>query len=119
MCAYTTSGFCGDTARAMRPRFSAGSPSFSRVHVLPASVLLWMPASGPPPISTPTCRRRWYVAAYSTSGSRGSMHTSVTPVSSPAVSTAFHVFPLSVVLYSPRSPPDAQSGPCAATYTTS
>src|SRR6478672_7076614 len=31
----------------------------------------------------------------------------------------FQVCPPSVVLYKPRSPPDDQSGPCAATHTTS
>src|SRR3954468_23405310 len=43
---------------------------------------------------------------------------SVMPVFSLILKTAFQVFPPSVVLYRPRSPPGDQSGPCDATYTT-
>ena len=77
-----------------------------------------MPASRPPPIACPTCRRRWYDDAYITSGFFGSSTRSVMPVFSLMVSNADHVFPPSVVLYNPRSPPGENSGPCAATYTT-
>ena len=52
------------------------------------------------------------------SGFDGSIATSFTPVFSLMVKIGFHVFPASVVLYSPRSPPGPQSGPAAATYTT-
>ena len=40
---------------------------------------------------------------------------SVAPVSGLIGSTAFHVAPPSVVLYSPRSPPADHSGPIAVT----
>src|SRR5262245_62260849 len=62
---------------------------------------------------------RCHVVASSTSGSRGSITTSLTPAHVPPSSTFFHVLPPSVVLYKPRSPPFTESGPCAATYTTS
>src|ERR1019366_4511291 len=39
-----------------------------------------MALSGPPSISVHTWRRRWYAAASRTSGLRGSIATSVTPV---------------------------------------
>src|ERR1039458_5386367 len=52
------------------------------------------------------------------SGFDGSIATSTTPVFSLMVSTAFQVFPPSVDLKSPRSPPAPHSGPSAATYTT-
>src|SRR6185503_12410638 len=55
----------------------------------------------------------------STSGLRGSSTTSLAPDHAPPSSTFFHVFPPSVVLNSPRSPPRLNNGPCAATYTTS
>src|SRR3954471_23375901 len=44
---------------------------------------------------------------------------SFAPVQSSGPRILLHVFPPSVVLYTPRSPPFRQSGPCAATYTTS
>ena len=44
---------------------------------------------------------------------------SVKPVLSLMNRLRVHVAPPSVVLYKPRSPPAEQSGPCAATYTTS
>ena len=66
-----------------------------------------------------TCRRRWWLAATMISGFRGSMTKSVTPVFSSSFSSGAHVFPPSVVLYSPRSPPGPHSGPGAATYTVS
>src|SRR5512142_720109 len=69
-------------------------------------------------MSVHTCRLRCHADAYSTSGFEGSITTSLTPVFSLIVSTAFQVFPPSAVLYSPRSPPGAHSGPCAAAYTT-
>ena len=53
-----------------------------------------------------------------TSGFFGSITMSVAPVSASTVRIAFHVPPPSVVLYTPRSPPLAQSGPIAVTYTT-
>jgi hypothetical protein len=66
----------------------------------------------------PTVRWRCHIDAYTMSGLFGSSTTSAAPVCWLTVSTAFHVWPPSVVLYTPRSPPDDQSGPCEATYTT-
>src|SRR5581483_2125654 len=113
------SGFDGATARPMRPRSTVGSPALSFVQLAPPSVERYRALSGPPSMSVQTCRRRWYAAAISTSGLRGSSTTSVTPVFSLMDSTHFQVLPPSVVLYRPRSPPGPHSGPCAATYTTS
>src|SRR6185436_12167865 len=73
---------------------------------------------GPPPTNCPVARRRCHIAAYRTSGFAGSIRTSLAPVSALTVRTAVHVLPPSVVLYTPRSPPPAQSGPCDAMYTT-
>src|ERR1019366_9982267 len=76
-----------------------------------------MPLSGPPPTKLYALRCLWNAAAYMMFGSVGSMMTSVTPVCGLIVRTAFQVFPPFTVLYSPRSPPSAQRGPTAATYT--
>ena len=51
------------------------------------------------------------------SGFLVSRTTSVMPVSGLIVRIAVQVVPPSVVLYSPRSPPEDHSGPCDATYT--
>src|SRR6187551_1181357 len=102
----------------MRPMSHFGNPFVTFVHVRPPLVDLWMPASRPPPIACPTWRRRWYEDAYITTAFFGSSTMSVMPVFSLIVSTADQVFPPSLVLYNPRSPPDENSGPCAATNTT-
>ncbi len=54
-----------------------------------------------------------------TSGSVSDILTSLAPVSASPLITARQVLPPSVVLYSPRSPPEPNSGPVAATNTTS
>src|ERR1035437_5387235 len=72
MVAYTTSGFCGDTASAMRPLSTVGMPSVSLFQCAPASVVLYRADSGPPATTMLVCRRRWYAAAYMMSGLRGS-----------------------------------------------
>ncbi len=46
-----------DTARPIFPTSAAGSPTVSLRQVLPASSLLWMPDSGPPPMNAATLRR--------------------------------------------------------------
>src|SRR5262249_8754835 len=99
----------------MRPSSTVGRPVFSFVQLLPASVDLYSALSGPPLMRVQTGRRRWYAAAISTSGLRGSSTTSVTPVLALILSTHCHDLPPSVVLYRPRSPPGPQSGPWAAT----
>ena len=89
-------------------------------HVLPPSVLLWMP----PPAACVTAGPYWsgvgqlvdgpnsqsnssrfisHVATISVSGSVGSMRKSMTPVRSFTNSTLLQVLPPSVVLDSPRS----------------
>src|SRR6056297_619240 len=99
--------------------FEVGNPVFSSRHVLPPSILLWIPLSGPPPIYAATVLWRCQVAAYKTSGSLGSITISVTPVHSSSPRILFHDSPPSVVLYNPLSPPLFQSGPCADTHTIS
>src|SRR4051812_21239873 len=99
----------------MRPLSPAGRPLVSLFHVAPASVVLKIAVSGPPPIIWPTPRRRCHVDAYRTSGLFGSISRSLPPVSGLTDNTAFHVEPPSVVLKMPRSPPADHSGPCAAT----
>ncbi len=116
--AYTTSGSTGETARPIFPSDPLGIPLVIFFHVLPPSVERWIALSGPPLISVQKCRRRCQVAAMMMSGFRGSSTTSVTPVCALTVMMLSHVLPPSIVLYKPRSPPSAQSGPCAATYTT-
>src|ERR1035437_3210334 len=64
-------------------------------------------------------RRRWYMEAYMTSGSAYEIRTSLAPVSASPLITARQLFPPSVVLKRPRSPPGPKSGPVAATNTTS
>jgi hypothetical protein len=82
----------------MRPISSFGRPLVILRQVLPPSVVLWSDDSGPPSISVKTWRLLCHAAASSTSGSRGSITTSVTPVFSLTVSTAVQVLPPSVVL---------------------
>src|SRR4029079_9949897 len=53
-----------------------------------------------------------------TSGLRGSISTSVTPVCSEVSNALVQVLPPSRVTYRPRSPPSFHNGPCAATQTT-
>jgi hypothetical protein len=98
MIAYTVSGSTGETARPARPMSSSGRPFVSFRQLAPPSVVLYRADSGPPPIIVHTCRRLWCAAAMRTSGSRGSMTTSATPVFSLIVRTAFQVLPPSVVL---------------------
>jgi len=76
---------------------SLGRPFSSFFQVAPPSVVLQIPEPGPPSISVQTCRRRWYDAAYMTSGFRGSMTTSVIPVFSSTVRIGFQAFPPSRV----------------------
>jgi hypothetical protein len=61
--AYTTSGFCGETARPILPMSSSGRPWLSSRQVLPPSVDLWMPDSGPPFMRAATFLKRWWVEA--------------------------------------------------------
>src|SRR6185437_8137701 len=77
-----------------------------------------MPLSGPAGRKPYSRRSRSSAAAYSTSGSDGSMTTSVKPVYLLMDLVFVQVLPPSVVLNKPRSPPGAHSGPSAATYTT-
>src|SRR5262245_39096498 len=104
----------------MRPSEPEGNPlPETRLQVSPPSVDFHSPLPGPPPFMQHAVRRRWYVAAKILRGSPGDVDRSVAPVSSSTLSTCFHVRPPSVVLKMPRSPPDPNSGPCAATTTTS
>src|SRR5258706_1140563 len=78
-----------------------------------------MPLPGPPPLKPHALRWRWYIAAYSVSGVRGSITRSVAPVLSSTNSDFVHVAPPSVVLNTPRSALGPQRWPTAATYTMS
>src|SRR5438876_6498079 len=77
-----------------------------------------MPLPGPPPLKPYAFRSRWYVAAYSTFGSRGSIVRSVAPVNGSTYRTFVHVRPASLVLNTPRSGFSTQRFPTAATHAT-
>src|SRR5437868_14098015 len=117
--AYTTLGLAGDIERPMRPRSSLGNPDCDLIQVLPPSVERCTPEPGPPAMQPKTRRLRCQVVATSMSGLRGSSWMSFAPVQSSTERILFQVLPPSAVLYTPRSPPLRQSGPWAATYTTS
>src|SRR6187402_2031893 len=106
------------TSRPIRPSGPSGSPPFSRVHVSPPSVDFQMPLPGPPPFMQQAFRTRWNVEANKMRGSVADITRSFAPVHSSTFSTVFQERPPSVVLYTPRSPPDPKSGPVAATSTT-
>ena len=107
----------GEIAIPILPLSPEGSPRLISRQVFPPSVDLWIPDPGPPSIIVHWWRRRCHEVAYITPGLRGSKWTSFTPVCSSTSRTRSHVSPPSVVRYSPRSPPAAHRGPCAATYT--
>ena len=58
MIAYKVFGEDGAIAIPMRPILSEGKPEVTRDHVLPPSVVLWIPLPGPPLIRVHTCRLR-------------------------------------------------------------
>ena len=97
----------------------AGRPACDLRHVSPPSVERQSADSGPPEMYPYVRRYRCHVVASRTSGLRGSIAMSLAPAHVPPSSTFFHVLPPSVVLYRPRSPPFRDSGPWAATQTTS
>ena len=104
----------------MRPNEPVGKPvPVTLVHVSPPSVDFHSALPGPPPFMQQAVRRRWYIDANRMFGSVADITRSFAPVSSSPLRTCFQLFPPSVVLYTPRSPPGPNSGPVAATSTTS
>src|SRR5262245_16952707 len=115
--AYTTPVSTGDVSRPIRPTSPFGSPPLSLIHVAPPSRVRKIALPVPPPLKPHAARCRWYIAAYTVSGSRGSIARSVAPVFASTKSTFFHVWPPSTVLKTPRSSFGPHRWPAAATYT--
>ena len=117
--AYTTSGLAGLTASPILPRLPSGRPSSSvrSTHVLPPSWVTYKPLPSPPLSKNQGSRRKDHIAANNLSGLDGSMTSSAHPVRSSTFNTCDHVWPPSVVLYTPRSGLSPHAEPVAATNT--
>src|SRR5579871_2317518 len=104
--AYNRFEFDGAMQNPIRdnPCSVVGSPFVNCFHVLPPSVDLNKPLSVPfhAPFSHGPCLPA-HISAYITSGFDGSIATCIAPVFSSLYKTCCHVFPPSVVRYTPRS----------------
>src|SRR6476469_3574317 len=96
-----TSGLAGEMESPILPISPFGMPVIILFHETPPSVVLYSADSGPPPTYIYTFRCRWWAAAYSTFGSRGSIWISLNPVFSLTHKLFFHVLPQFVLFYIP------------------
>ena len=98
--AYTTFGFDGEIATAIRPHGPGTIPSASVIlrKVSPPSRVRYSPLPGPPDLKSYAVRRWSYIATNILSGLRGSTWMSATPVFWSTYSFRSQVRPMSVVL---------------------
>ena len=106
-------------AKPMRPNSPSGRPSSSvrSTHVLASVVGDVQPAAFATDVNVQGWRRKDHIAANNLSGLEGSMTSSAHPVRSSTSNTCDHVWPPSVVLYTPRSGLSPHAEPVAATNT--
>src|SRR5262245_31745238 len=99
------------------PTRSSGKPSLTRDQWSPPSVVLNTPpsAAGPPLMIVHGLRCARHAAAYTSLGFDQLIATDTTPVWSLRKSTFSHVAPPSLVRYTPRSGPQPNGLPSAAT----
>ncbi len=100
MRAYTLLGFARDTAMAIFP-FAFGRPLWMGFQVSPPSTDLYKPLPLPPEITFHGFRICSHIAAYNTCGLCTSILSSLAPLRELVYRVFFHVFPPSVVLYTP------------------